>query len=129
MHSLTDIARAYLKAIEDNHAVRDFLAADIEQVEHPNRLNPNGGRSDLVGKERRAERGRGMVRAQRYEVVRAYEQDRTVILEVDWSATFAVPIGSLPPGETMRAHFAVFLEFGADGRIHRQRNYDCFEPF
>jgi hypothetical protein len=37
-------------------------------------------------------------------------------------------IGQLQPGQEMRAHFAVFLEF-RDGRIRRQRNYDCFEPF
>jgi hypothetical protein len=29
---------------------------------------------------------------------------------------------------TESAGFAVLLEF-RDGRIHRQRNYDCFEPF
>jgi ketosteroid isomerase-like protein len=28
----------------------------------------------------------------------------------------------------MRAHFAVFIEL-RDGRIVRQRNYDCLEPF
>jgi len=28
----------------------------------------------------------------------------------------------------MRARFAVFLDF-RDGKITRQRNYDCFEPW
>jgi hypothetical protein len=28
----------------------------------------------------------------------------------------------------LRAHFALFLEF-RDGRIVRQRNYDCFEAW
>jgi ketosteroid isomerase-like protein len=31
-------------------------------------------------------------------------------------------------GEELEAHFALFLEF-RDGRIWRQRNYDCFQPF
>jgi ketosteroid isomerase-like protein len=39
-----------------------------------------------------------------------------------------VPVGALTPGAEMRAHFAVFLDF-RDGKIVRQRNYDCFEPF
>jgi ketosteroid isomerase-like protein len=45
-----------------------------------------------------------------------------------WVGTLAVSLGAIPAGGEMRAHFAVFLEF-RDGRIHRQRNYDCFEPF
>jgi ketosteroid isomerase-like protein len=34
----------------------------------------------------------------------------------------------VPAGGDMRAHFAVVLEI-ADGRIRRQRNYDCFDAF
>ena len=123
-----DIARAYLKALESNASPDAFFTPDIEQVEFPNRLNPNGGKSNLAEMQSRAERGRGMVRQQTYDVRRTYEQGDTVILEVDWNATFNVAVGTLQPGEPMKAHFAVFLDFEAD-RIRRQRNYDCFEPF
>jgi ketosteroid isomerase-like protein len=51
-----------------------------------------------------------------------------VALEVRWSGTLAVPVGSFPAGGEMRARFAVFLDF-RDGKIVAQRNYDCFEPF
>ena len=51
-----------------------------------------------------------------------------MILEVLWAGTLAIPVGSLAAGDEMRAHFAVFIEL-RDGRIYRQRNYDCFEPF
>jgi hypothetical protein len=40
----------------------------------------------------------------------------------------AVPLGELAAGASMRAHFAMFFEL-EDGRIRRQRNYDCFEPW
>ncbi|MBL6852625.1 MAG: nuclear transport factor 2 family protein [Alphaproteobacteria bacterium] len=123
-----EIARAYLKALEDNVSPDAFFTPDIEQIEFPNRLNPNGGKSDLAEMRARAERGRGMVGQQNYGVQRTYEQGETVILEVAWSATFNIAIGSLKPGEPMKAHFAVFLDFEGD-RIRRQRNYDCFEPF
>ncbi|HUO90904.1 MAG TPA: nuclear transport factor 2 family protein [Rhizomicrobium sp.] len=122
------ITHAYLKAIERNESVEAFLAPDIEQIEFPNRLNPGGGKSDLAAMRDRNERGRGMVRQQRYDVVRAYEHGDTVILEVGWRATFNIAVGTLQPGEAMKAHFAVFLDFEGD-RIRRQRNYDCFEPF
>jgi ketosteroid isomerase-like protein len=51
-----------------------------------------------------------------------------VILEVVWAGTLAIPVGSLAAGDEMRAYFAVFIAL-RDGRIYRQRNYDCFEPF
>ena len=63
-----------------------------------------------------------------YDIVSAFESGDTVILEVNWSAAFNVAIASLALGDTMRARFAVFLEFEGD-RIRRQRNYDCFDPF
>ncbi len=51
-----------------------------------------------------------------------------VALEVLWTGTLAVALGTLPVGGQMRAHFAMFLEF-RDGKIVAQRNYDCFEPW
>jgi hypothetical protein len=76
----------------------------------------------------RSERGQAIVRWQRYEVINAFESANTVVLEVNWSATFNVAVGSLQPGGTMRARFAVFLDFAGD-KIRHQRNYDCFDPF
>lgn len=58
----------------------------------------------------------------------AVASGNAVALEVDWSATLRVPVGSLAAGDTMRASFGVFLEY-RDGKICAQRNYDCFEPF
>jgi ketosteroid isomerase-like protein len=49
-------------------------------------------------------------------------------LEVVWVGTLAVPFGSIPAGGQMKAFFAVFLEF-REGKIIRQRNYDCFEAW
>jgi ketosteroid isomerase-like protein len=40
----------------------------------------------------------------------------------------AVAVGTLAIGDEMRANFGVFLTF-RDGRITRQRDYDCFQPF
>jgi hypothetical protein len=128
MSSRLEIARAYLKAIEENKSVRAFFTDDAIQEEFPNRLNPSGGRSDLAEMAARAERGKAMVRWQRYDVVNAFESGATVILEVNWSAAYNIALGSLQPGEAMKARFAVFLEFEGE-RIRRQRNYDCFDPF
>jgi hypothetical protein len=51
-----------------------------------------------------------------------------VIIEAIWTGTLAIPLGNIPIGGQMKAWFAQFYEF-KDGKIIKQRNYDCFEPF
>jgi len=128
MKSRLNNARAYLDALERGEPTRRFFTVDAIQEEYPNRLNPNGGRSDVTEMQARSERGKATLRWQRYDILHAFESANTVILEVNWSATFNVAVGSLAPGDPMRARFAVFLEFEGD-KIRSQRNYDCFDPF
>ena len=40
----------------------------------------------------------------------------------------AVDVGSLRAGMEMKAALAMFFEI-REGRVRRQRNYDCFEPW
>lgn len=40
----------------------------------------------------------------------------------------AVPLGTTPAGAALKAHLAMFFEI-SDGRISRQRDYDCFEAW
>jgi len=103
-------------------------APDVVQEEFPNRFVPAGARRDLDGLRAAAERGRAVLSGQRFHVRAAYAVGETVILEVLWVGILAIAVGALAAGQEMRAHFAVFLEF-RDGKIVRQRNYDCFEPF
>ena len=75
-----------------------------------------------------AERGRQVLSAQHYDELNAIAESDRVALELQWTGTLAVPIGSIPVGGTMRACFAMFLQY-RDGLIARQHNYDCFEPW
>lgn len=123
--------RAYLHALESGavgEALARYFTSDALQIELPNQLNPKGGRSDLPALLKRAEQGQKILRHQSYDVRSEIAQNSSVAVEAQWSAVLAVPIGSLPAGGTMRAHFAMFFEF-SEGRISRQRNYDCFEPW
>jgi ketosteroid isomerase-like protein len=65
---------------------------------------------------------------QTFEILGSVAQGDTVVLETLWTGTLAIPVGSLPAGGRMKARFAVFFEM-RDGKIARQRNYDCFDPF
>lgn len=125
------LVRSYLEALEAGavgEALARFFTADAEQVELPNQLNRTGGTSDLATLLRRAEQGRQLLQRQSYDVRSIVEQGDRLAVEARWSAVLAVPIGSLPAGATMSAHFAMFFELRA-GRIRSQRNYDCFEPW
>jgi ketosteroid isomerase-like protein len=129
-----ETVRRYLAAIEADTAgaatggAAEFFDPDVVQEEFPNRFVPAGARRDLAALREAAARGRAVLRGQRYEVRAAYADGDTVILEVVWAGTLAIPVGSLAAGDEMRAYFAVFIAL-RDGRIYRQRNYDCFEPF
>lgn len=122
--------REYLAAVESNatgEALSRFYTPDAQQIELPNRLNPNGGHSDLPNLLKRAEQVPAILESQEYEIHSAIAQGNRVAVEATWTAVLAVPLASLPAGGTMMVHFAMFFEL-RDGKIHRQRNYDCFEP-
>ena len=124
-------AQRYLRAIEQGatgDALAAFFAPDVVQEEFPNRLTPNGAHRNLPDLLAGAERGQQVLRGQRYEVLNALADGDQVALEVSWTGTLAVPLGSLPAGGQLRARFGVFLDF-RDGLIVGQRNYDCFEPW
>jgi ketosteroid isomerase-like protein len=125
------VAREYLAALESGEpgdALRRFFTQDFVQIEYPNALNPRGQRSDLDSMVERCDRGKQVIRSQRFRIENAVESDDSLALEVEWTATLAIPLASLPAGGEMHAHIGVFLDF-RDGKIARQRNYDCFEPF
>jgi ketosteroid isomerase-like protein len=129
-HDLLCLAREYLDSIgrADELGGLRFFADDVVQVEFPNRLVPSGVTRDLAALRDAAERGRKVMTAQRFEVVNAIASGDQVAVEAIWTGTLAVPLGSLPAGGEMRARFAIFLTY-RDGKIVRQHNYDCFDPW
>jgi len=130
-HPNVMLVREYLAAIsrgDTGDAMKRFLDNDYQQTEFPNVLNPKGQKSDLADSLARAEKGKKLLRGQTYDVRGAIASGDTVALEVDWTGTLAIPALGLPAGGEMKAHFAMFIELKA-GKILRQRNYDCFEPW
>jgi ketosteroid isomerase-like protein len=129
-HDLLRLAREYLDSIgrADELGGLRFFADDAIQVEFPNRLVPTGVTRDLAALRDAAERGRKLMTAQRFEVVNAIASGDQVAVEAIWTGTLAVPLGSIPAGGQMRARFAIFLTY-RDGKIVRQHNYDCFDPW
>lgn len=131
MHPNVQLVRQYLAALqagEVGESLSRFFTADATQVELPNRLNPHGQESDLASLITRSVQGQRVLSSQTYELRSVVAEGNGVAIEAFWVGVMAIPLGTLAVGSQMRAHFAMFFECEG-GRIRRQRNYDCFEPW
>ena len=122
---------AFLKMIEESRSsseLEKFYHADIEQQEYPNAVTKNITVRNLADLKAGSDKGRKIMLKEEYEIKNLFSVADVVILEAVWKGTVAVPVGNIPAGGQMTAYFAQFFEF-KDGKIFRQRNYDCFESF
>lgn len=125
------LAREYIRALQDGatgETLSRFFAPDVVYEEFPNRLFPEGRRTVLPQMLESAEKGQQLLAEQRYEILNLISADETVVLEVQWIGTLRHAAAGLPAGAQMRDRFATFLEI-SKGKIVRQRNYDCFDPW
>lgn len=128
---LIQIARDYINAVQNRKSMEDvlpFFHPDIEQTEYPNDLSPSLTTRNLDQLRDASEKGKNVLKREEYAIKAAYQYKNTVILEIVWTGTVAIQIGKIQPGGQMTAYFAQFFEF-EDGKVIKQRNYDCFEPF
>lgn len=129
--SVEELAKAFVYALQNRTSaedILDFYHPDVEQIEYPNTLTKNTAIRNLEDLKQASERGKKVLQKEEYEIIKSYTLGDSVIIEMIWTGTLAIPIGSIPVGGQMKAYFAQFYEF-KDGKIFKQRNYDCFEPF
>jgi ketosteroid isomerase-like protein len=130
-HPHLQLVLDYLRAIEQNAdeaKLASFFSPSLEQREFPNRLVEGGATRSLEQVLAGSRKGRSVVQNQRYVVGNALVDVDRVAVELTWTAELKVPLGGLAAGDRLTAHCGVFLRV-QDGRIVRQHNYDCFEPF
>jgi ketosteroid isomerase-like protein len=120
-----DIVTAYVRAIEAHDDAAAYLHPDVSNVEHPNKLVPAGRRYDLAEMRAAAERGKAVMASERYEIRQMIVEGDRAAVQIAWSGTLAVPVGSLPAGHVMRAEICSIIEL-RDGKVWRQEQYDCF---
>ena len=132
MNPVTNLERVnrYLRSIEigDFAYIADLFWPDAVVEQLPNRIYPNGIKSEVSAMADSFERGRKLLSSQSYEIKSRMTDGDRVSVEVLWTGTLAQAFGALAVGSQMRAHSAMFFEF-KDGKIVSQRNYDCFEPW
>ena len=125
------IARRYLEAIQsgaEGGALAEFFSKDVVQEEFPNRLSPIGQYRNLQALLDAARKGKKIVSHQKYDVLNAIADGDRVAMEVFWSGLLAIPLEGLTANSQLRAHVSIHFEF-RDGKICRQHNYDCFDPW
>ncbi|WP_047247377.1 nuclear transport factor 2 family protein [Maribacter thermophilus] len=121
----------YLRMLESRTSsdeLDNFYHPNAEQTEFPNTLTKQLTNRTLQELKEAAEKGSKVLTKETYEIKNLLSIDNTVVLECVWHGTLAIPIGNIEAGGNMKAYFAQIFEF-EDGKIYRQRNYDCFEAF
>lgn len=121
----------FLKMVENRQSsseLEKFYHPEIQQIEFPNAIVKTTAFRNLQDLKIGSEKGKAIMSKENYEIKKLYSIENIVILEAVWTGTVSVNIGNLKIGENMKAYFAQFFEF-KDGKIYKQRNYDCFEPF
>jgi len=123
-----DTVRAYFAALERaDPAAMDFYAEDVEQIEHPNAIKPQGDRRRINQMRSDFEKGRALLARQHYDIRSAIVSGDQVAVQVLWTGELGISLGTLQPGDVMRVHSAIFFRI-QNGKIVSQDNYDCVEP-
>lgn len=113
----------------DPMAYEAILHPNVEQVEFPNLLNRTMQRRSFVEILENLRAGRELLVAPHFELQRAHQcPDGSIVVEAHWHATLANDIGPLVRGQQLAAQFCMVFEL-EEGRIIKQRTYNCFDPF
>lgn len=105
-----------------------ILHPEIEQTEFPNLLTSSVVVSNFESLMQRIPNGKRLLKEQKYDIQQVYESGDTLIAEVIWTAVVGADVAAFKMGQQLKAYFCCVFEF-KDGKIYRQRNYDCFERF
>lgn len=125
------IAERYVGALSAGlgaDELAQFYTPDVIQEEFPNPLLPSGTTRDLEAMRQARLRGKALLVDEQFDLVGSVASGNHVALEIVWNGTIGADAGAFLAGQRLRARFAIFMEF-RDGRIARQRNYACFDPF
>lgn len=131
MHNHGFVLREYLMALEKfehGAALSRFLADDFVFHELPNRLVPEGRQRPLDKTLEASAMAPKVLERQVYVIRREVHGEDTSVVDVDWSATLKMPLGTTPVGGNISARLCMWVKF-RDGKICEQTNFDCYRPF
>ncbi|MDE3249878.1 MAG: nuclear transport factor 2 family protein [Bacteroidota bacterium] len=131
MSSQIDLIKRFFQLLQwfttSENEFKSILHPEIEQTEFPNVMMPMLRQRRFKNIIEGAEAGKKMLAYQRFEPTKFYEAGDTVIVEFTWTGELKTRVGRLNQGQMLKAHICSIFEF-RDGKIFRQRNYDCYVP-
>lgn len=126
------IVKKFLSALEQfcdqEEVFAEVLHPEFQQKEFPNLLNKSGQESDFYHAVERAGKAKNILSRQVYQITNIVSDADQIVAELRWEGWMAIDAGPLKQGQKVTAYICVVIEF-KDGKIYRQRNYDCFDSF
>lgn len=104
-----------------------LLTEDVEFVERPNLVSPNGSVRDRAAILAGIDAGRALLTFQSYEVRDHVVSANRVVTRFRWKGETAIEAGPWPAGTKLVAWCVAHYELH-DGRIGRIEQHDCYEP-
>lgn len=125
------IVKKYFQLVEnfsvDKTAYEQLLHPGISQVAFPNLVTREirkRGFSDLLAG---VAAGKQILKYQRFSIVKSFATENALVVEATWTGETSVKLGAVAADTQLKAYICSVFEF-RDGKIHQQRNYDCYEP-
>ncbi|MCW3462552.1 nuclear transport factor 2 family protein [Chitinophaga nivalis] len=100
---------------------------DIIQTAYPNQLSNDIKQRNFDNMLESMTTNKLMLKSQQFSVQKALQTGQTLVVEARWTGEIRVDAGRFRRGQIMKAFICTIIEF-RDGKIYRQRNYDCYEP-
>ena len=129
--SKIDLVRKYFELAEgfstEAGSFAEVIHPEFEATIFPNLIAPKGQMYKGSNVENGMAAGKAILKYQKYDVSHWHETPVSVIVEVRWSGEMAIDAGRLAQGTVLVAHLCCVFDY-KEGKIFRQRNYDCYEP-
>lgn len=131
MTNKTDLVKRFFQLLQwfttSENEYKALFHPAIEQTEYPNLLIHATRHRTFSNLIQGAEAGKKMLAMQRFDANHFFETENAVIAEYTWTGELKIKVAGLKQGQILKAHICTIFEF-RDGKIFRQRNYDCYEP-
>ncbi|PSL49439.1 ketosteroid isomerase-like protein [Chitinophaga niastensis] len=99
---------------------------NIIQTEYPNQLSNDIKQRNFDIMLESMVTNKIILKSQHFSVLKVVEAGNTLVVEAKWTGEIGVDAGRFRRGQVMKAFICTIIEF-RDGKIYRQRNYDCYE--
>lgn len=131
-HSPADVARRYYAVVSDLGStaedLRPLLSPGLRVVEHPNLVTPAGAVRDLEATLVGFERGKALLREQRFTVHEVLAEGPRVAVRATWLGVVGRDLGPFREGQDLVAEVAALLTV-RDGQVVDHETFDCYRPF